>query len=181
MYHLTDSSRLVTEMPLFGKLVVVVLASSAAAYKPRDAKACCIAKCEGTRAGASDCASGCHYWMAHSSLNWEGAGWHGKLEAECLKDCGGWKSKRVGHTAWDAPNHERRCAQDYCGALAGDFVEHQHPWGGNISDEFECRSGCTFFAQCKAAQPPGPKPPNDTLQTLMAAEAVGAAALNVKK
>ena len=100
------------------------------AYLPRDASSCCLAKCDSTRNGAADCAAGCHYWMKSSSLNWEGAEWHTKLERQCLKDCGEWKHKRVGHLAMDPPGRVRHCDEDFCGVLAGDFTEHEHPFAG---------------------------------------------------
>ena len=162
-------------------LCVLVMMHACSAYKPMDAKACCQKKCSATRTGATDCSAGCRMWMAHSSLNWENATWHGKLYAQCTKDCSNWRRGMRGHVAGDAPGSIRSCNIKYCGGLAGDFIEHVHPFAANIEDLFECNMGCTFFAQCKAQQPPGKKPKDDTLESFRAAEAVGAAVLNAAR
>ena len=129
--------------------------------------------------------------MAHSSLNWENeTSWHDRLLGQCLKDCGNWRKGMRGRLAGDPKGTTRRCAVKYCGGLAGDFLEDGHPFAASIDDEFECRAGCSFFAQCKHDQPEGSASselerqlghrPEDNYTLWRQAIAVGAAVLNAQ-
>lgn len=85
-------------------LMMALLASSAAAsdprqypasdtinqeYSPKDALACCKAKCE-----THGCKQGCHLWIRHSSLNWRSE-MANPLFKKCLHTCNG-----VAHHEW---------------------------------------------------------------------------------
>jgi hypothetical protein len=96
-------------------------------YNPHVAKECCKLK-----AGAdASVAFGCDMWLAHSSLNWEGAHWYDALNKKCKKDC---MAKRM------MKNHPK---------YQGNMVwEHEFYDALTHDTEPACIEGCDYYRQC---------------------------------
>ena len=96
-------------------------------YNPHVQKACCMDKCQGKKG----CEFGCGTWLAHSSLNWEGAHWFDALAKKCSKDC---MAKRLAQTS---PNY------------GGNSVFEETHFDSLTKDtEPGCVKGCSLFRKC---------------------------------